>query len=163
LLFLSGLALPAEFVGVGSIVAGLAGTIVLGGIVWRLWQQGRSKAAFLQITAGVIWLIAWAMVDGGALVIGQAPAPFSARTSAAVVAGVGQVLLGSLAYLVPVLLGPPLAERMITFSRHPAIPLVLANLAGLAMLVGFPVVAVVAAALWLADFAWRLIRQRALG
>jgi nitrite reductase (NO-forming) len=161
-MFLAGLLLPARVVGIGSIIGGLAGAMILAGIVWRLWDRGRSKTPFLQITAGVIWLIAWAMVDGAGLVMGREPVPFSASTSAAVIAGVGQVLLGSLAYLVPVLLGPPLSERMSVFSRLPAIPLVLANLAGIALVAGLPVLAGIAVSIWLADFARRMIRQRAL-
>jgi nitrite reductase (NO-forming) len=161
-LFLLGLALPPAVVGLGSVAAGLAGGVVLAGILWRLWQRGRSKTPFLQITAGVIWLIAWALFDGVTLVSGREPAPFNAWTTAAVVAGVGQVLLGSVAYLAPVLAGPPLAERMDLFSRRPAIPLVAGNLAGVALIAGSPVVAILAIAAWLADFAWRFIRQRAL-
>jgi nitrite reductase (NO-forming) len=161
-LFLTGLALPAQVVGAGSVIVALAGAMVLAGIVWRLWQRGRSKTAFLQITAGVIWLIVWALVDGTTLVSGSTTAPFGPLTGAVVVAGVGQVLLGSLAYLLPVLLGPPLSERMSTFSRRPAVPLVAANLAGISLLAGMPVVAALAVSIWLADFAWRLIRQRAL-
>jgi nitrite reductase (NO-forming) len=161
-MFLAGLLLPARVVGLGSIIGGLAGAMILAGIVWRLWDRGRSKTPFLQITAGVIWLIAWAMVDGAGLVMGREPVPFSAWTSAAVIAGVGQVLLGSLAYLVPVLLGPPLSERMSVFSRLPAIPLVLANLAGISLVAGLPVLAGIAVSIWLADFARRMIRQRAL-
>jgi flagellar biosynthesis component FlhA len=48
------------------------------------------------------------------------------------------------------------------FSRRPAIPLVAGNLAGVALIAGSPVVAILAIAAWLADFAWRFIRQRAL-
>jgi nitrite reductase (NO-forming) len=161
-LFLTGLALPAQVVGAGSVIVALAGAMVLAGIVWRLWQRGRSKTAFLQITAGVIWLIVWALVDGTTLVSGSTTAPFGPLTGAVVVAGVGQVLLGSLAYLLPVLLGPPLSERMSTVSRRPAVPLVAANLAGISLLAGMPVVAALAVSIWLADFGWRLIRQRAL-
>jgi hypothetical protein len=75
-------------VGLGSIIAGLAGAIVLGGILRRLWRRGHSKTAFLQITGGVVWLIAWALFDGITLVTGAEPGPFSARTMAAVVASV---------------------------------------------------------------------------
>ncbi len=162
-LFVMGLALPPVVVGLGSIIAALAGAIVLAGIIWRLWRRGRSKTAFLQITSGVLWLIAWALVDGIALVVGRQPTHFSAPTSAVVVAGIGQVLLGSVAYLVPVLLGPPLTERMSLFSRRPLLPLIAANLGGIALLAGLPVLTTLAVSLWLVDFAWRLVRQRALG
>jgi hypothetical protein len=39
---------------------------------------------------------------------------------------------------------------------------VAANLTGIALLAGLPVVAALAVSIWLTDFAWRLIRQRAL-
>jgi hypothetical protein len=51
---------------------------------------------------------------------------------------------------------------MTVFSRLPAIPLVLANLAGIALVAGLPVLAGIAVSIWLADFARRMIRQRAL-
>ncbi len=157
LLFASGLALPSSVVGLGTVLAGLAGALVLGGVLWRLWSKGRQVLPFLQITAGVVWLIAWAFVDGVTLLGGVPATPFSAWTTAAVVAGVGQVLLGSLAYLVPVLLGPPLGERMRRLQRWPAVPLVLANLAGLALVAGSAAIAITATVLWLVDFAFRLL------
>jgi 3-hydroxyisobutyrate dehydrogenase-like beta-hydroxyacid dehydrogenase len=36
----------------------------------------------------------------------------------------------------------------------------MANLAGIALVIGLPVLAVVAAVVWVADFAWRLVRQK---
>lgn len=162
ILYVAGLAAPPVVVGLGSVLAGVAAALVLGGVVWRLWRKGRGEAAFLQITAGVIWLVVWTLFDGIALMAGRGVMPFSVWTTAVVVAGVGQVLLGSLTYLVPVLLGPPLGERLSLLSRWPLVPLLAANLGGVALVTGLPVPAVVATSVWLADFTWRLVRQKGL-
>jgi hypothetical protein len=76
-----------------------------------------------------------------------------------VVVGVGQVLLGSLAYLTAVLLGPPLGRRMEIFEERRALPLIAANAGGIALVSGLPLPASIGLALWLADFGFRLIRQ----
>lgn len=140
----------------------MAGALVLGGILRRLWRRGREKLPFLQITVGGLWLVAWAAIDAYALLTGRVFGPFSEWTTAAVVAGVGQILLGSLAYLVPVLLGPPLSQRMAVFGSRRGLPLVAANAGGIALVAGLPGLAVAGFALWSADFAWRLGRQRGL-
>jgi hypothetical protein len=105
-------------------------------------------------------LSAWALVDGGRLVTGATTEPFGAWTLAAIIAGVAQILLGSLAYLLPVLAGPnPRFDRNLrrTLSR-PWLPLALANLAGLAFVTGLARVAGVATGLWALDFAYRIAR-----
>ena len=160
--FFSGLFAPLPVVGAGSALVALAAVLVLGGVVGRLWQMGRGKMAFLQISAGVVWLISWAAIDAYALLIGDGFAPFSVWTTAAVVTGVGQVLLGSLAYLTAVLLGPPMGRRMEIFEERRVLPLIAANAGGLALVAGWPSLALVGFAIWLADFAWRLLRQRGL-
>jgi nitrite reductase (NO-forming) len=160
--FVSGLFAPQEVIGVGSALAALAASMILGGIVRRLWQRGRDKLAFLQITAGVVWLVSWAVIDAYSLIAGNGFGPFSRWTTAAVVVGVGQVLLGSVAYLAAVLLGPPLGRRLELFEQRSALPLIAANAGGLALVSGWPVPALVAFAVWLADFAWRLLSQRGL-
>ncbi len=162
-LILSGLALPREAVGAGTILAGVAAAIVLVGVLARLWEKGRSKLSFLQISAGVSWLAAWAVTDGASLLSGNPAQPFQPWTAAAVVAGVGQVLLGSLAYLVPVLAVLPTDRRRSRLDRWPALPLLAANLAGLSLVLGFTVVAGVLIAVWLADFALRLLTVRPTG
>jgi nitrite reductase (NO-forming) len=157
--FFAGLFAPPAVIGVGSALSALAAALVLGGVVGRLWQRGRGRTAFLQIGAGVVWLISWAVLDAYALLVGDSVAPFSAWTTAAVVAGVGQVLLGSLAYLTAVLLGPPLGRRMEIFEERRALPLIAANAGGIALVSGLPLPASIGLALWLADFGFRLIRQ----
>jgi hypothetical protein len=76
-----------------------------------------------------------------------------------VLSGVGQVLLGSLAYLLPVLAGPhprlgPNTERM---TRHSWVPLVLANGSAIALLSGFGTVAAVGFGIWVLDFGRRAL------
>jgi nitrite reductase (NO-forming) len=162
LAFLSGLFAPPAVIGVGSALAALAAALVLGGVVGRLWQKGRGRMAFLQIGAGVVWLVSWAVLDAYALLVGDGFAPFNVWTTAAVVTGVGQVLLGSLAYLTAVLLGPPLGRRMEIFEERWALPLIAANAGGVALVSGWPLPASIGLAIWLADFGWRLLRQKGL-
>jgi nitrite reductase (NO-forming) len=150
-------------VGVGSILIAAAALLVTTGIVARLWEKGRTRLGFLQIVLGVVWLAAWAVVDGiGILVTGNSPG-LSGWTAAAVVAGVGQVLVGSLTYLIPVLLGPPLTPASTILTRRSWLPLVTLNLAGFSLIAGLAFPAVAALGLWLVDTGIRtglLIRQR---
>ncbi len=155
-LITSGLFAPTESVGVGALLAGVAAVIVLFGVVTRLWDKGRTKLSFLQISLGVCWLAALIAADGISLISGAQAGSFSRWTAAAVIAGVCQVLLGSLAYLIPVLLGLPSGRRWLRLTQRPALPLLAANLAGLALVLGAPTVAVAATTLWLADFVFRL-------
>ncbi len=152
----AGLTGSSVMVGAGTVLAGTGAALILGGIVGRLWSKGRREPLFLQISAGVTWLIVWAMVDGIGLMAGRADVPFSGWTAAAVVAGVGQVLLGSLGYLTPVLLGPPPGIRAQWMTRWPVIPLAVPTIAGLALVSGWTVMAVTAVALWIGDFLTRL-------
>ena len=156
----SGLALPGEVVGAGTVAVAVGGAVVWSGVVARLWDRGRHKSPFVQVSAGMLWLIAWGVVDGVSLIAGRPPGPFSGWTAAAVVAGVGQVLAGSLAYIVPVLSGPPLAPNVRRMTGRPWLPLFAANLTGVALIGGgtpVAVVAVVAAAVWALDLARRLV------
>lgn len=153
----AGLLGPDELVGVGTVLAGLAGLLILAGIEVRLWKKGRKKVPFLQVSAGMLWLGVWAVVDGIDLVAGGTMVPFGGGTAAAVIAGVGQVLAGSLAYLVPVLIGSPLTPNLDRMTRNPAIPLLAANLTGLCLAAGWTEAAVVSGALWFVDLATRLV------
>lgn len=98
-------------VGLGTILISGAGAVILVGVLVRLWEEARQEAPFRQVTIGMVWLVAWSLVDGVGLLAGQSPSVCSGWPAAAVVAGIGQVLAGSLAYLVPVLAGPPLREN----------------------------------------------------
>ena len=156
----SGLWLGQRAVGAGTVLAGIAALAVAAGIVVRLWEKGRRKLSFVQVTVGVGWLAGWAFVDGVALVIGGTPEPFGRGTLVAVTAGIGQVLLGSLAYLLPVVAGPPLDANLRRMTRRPAIPLVAANLAGAAGVAGFHEASAALVAIWVADFALRVVGLR---
>ena len=144
--------------GVGTLAIALAGLLALGGILVRIGDRGRHKITFLQITIGTLWLIGWAIADGLTLAGGRAMTQFSGWTGAVVLAGVGQVLAGSLAYLVPVLRGSPFEENREAMERRPWLPLVALNAAGLCLGVGLPVPAIVLTGVWLGDFAFRLAR-----
>ncbi len=152
----AGLLGPIELVGIGTLLAGLAGLLILGGIEVRLWDRGRKQVPFLQVSAGMLWLVVWALADGIHLATGGTMVPFGGWTAAAVIAGVGQVLAGSLAYLVPVLIGSPLTPNLDRMTRYPAVALVAANLTGLSLAAGWSSAAVVSGAIWFVDLAVRL-------
>lgn len=145
-----------ELVGAGTIAVALAFVLMLGGILRRLWSDGRGKLAFLQISTGSLWLIGWGLTNGAKVVTTGAMAPFSGWTAAAVLAGVGQVLAGSLAYLVPVLRGSPFELNRHTMNRRGWVPLMSLNTAALCLGSGIPVLAVLLLSLWILDFGIRL-------
>lgn len=158
----AGAALGGMPVGIGVVAAAVSLALILGGIVRRLGRKGlRGGLPYFQVVVGCLWLVVWASVDGVRLMSGADAMPFSGWTAAAVVAGVGQVLLGSLSYLLPVLAGPPprLGRNLARTKGYPWLPLVVANLAGIALAAGWETVAVVAMAMWVADFAIRLARM----
>ncbi|HUG07403.1 MAG TPA: hypothetical protein VMP13_00685 [Acidimicrobiia bacterium] len=161
----SGLWAPPELVGLGNLLVSAAAVMVLGGILVRLWRKGAGRLPFVQVSAGVTWLALWAAVDGiEILQTGSSPV-FGGWAGAAVVAGVGQVLAGSLASIVPVLLGPPLGPAESILTRRRWVPLVLVNLGGLALVAGWEVVAVGAVGSWMVDLLARvagLFRQNSL-
>ncbi|HSL26079.1 MAG TPA: hypothetical protein VLA54_07320 [Acidimicrobiia bacterium] len=159
-LFGAGLVAPAWVVGAGAITTSVAALSLLSGIVWRLGRKGwRAGLPYWQVVAGVAWLIAWTAVVGSRLVAGQGLTPFTGGTAAAVTAGVGQVLLGSLAYLVPVLAGSPLGPNVTRLTARPVFPLVLANATGVALIFDWPA-ALGLGLLWALDFGWRLVGVR---
>lgn len=158
----SGLVVGARAVGAGTAVAGVTAALVLVGVVARLRRRGlEGGLPYLQVAIGSIWLVVWAWVDGFGLLAGSVPTHFSVWTAAVVTAGVGQVLLGSLAYLLPVLAGPPprLGRNLARTHAYPWLPLALANVAAIAFIAGQPVIGVAAVAVWLLDFAGRLVRM----
>jgi uncharacterized membrane protein len=67
------------------------------------------------------------------------------------------VLAGSLAYIVPVLLGPPLEPAGPILTRRHWVPLILLNLGGLALAIGLGQVAVTAVGLWVLDMLLRVV------
>ncbi len=155
----SGLIVGGAGVGVGTVVAGSALFLILAGVLLRLGKRGlEGGLPYLQVAIGSVWLGAWAVVEGIRLISGWIPEHFSEWTAAVVIAGVGQVLLGSLAYLLPVLAGPAprLGRNFARTHSRPWLPLGLANLGAVALLIGFPVIAGVAIAAWVVDFGARL-------
>jgi nitrite reductase (NO-forming) len=148
----------SELVGVGTILVGLSGGTLLTGILVRIWEEGRRKLAFLQITAGMTWLVAWALSDGIQVASTGQMRPFGGWTGAAVIAGVGQVLLGSVGYLLPVLKGSPFEHSRTVMARSPWLPLLAANGAGLFIAAGWAIGAVAATAVWVADFGVRVFQ-----
>lgn len=147
----------SELVGVGTILVGLSGGTILVGILVRLWEEGRQKLAFLQITAGTIWLVAWAISDGIQVASTGQMYRFGGWTGAAVVAGVGQVLLGSVGYLLPVLKGSPFEHSRAVMARWPWLPLLAANGAGACIAAGWAFGAVAITSTWLVDFGVRVL------
>ncbi|HEX6945916.1 MAG TPA: hypothetical protein VF246_00980 [Acidimicrobiia bacterium] len=147
--------------GIGVALAGVALGLILGGILFRLRGKGRKGGLpYFQVSIGVCWLVIWTLVDGVSLARGETAMPFTGWTAAAALVGVGQVLLGSFAYLIPVLAGPPprLGRNLARTKGHPWLPLLAANAGGVALVVGAGEVAVASLALWLLDFGWRLAR-----
>lgn len=102
-LMASGVVLGPVPVGVGSAVAGLAGVVLIGGIVGRLGVREVAVAGLPArlITTGTVWVLAW-VGHQAVVLIGGAHTVYG-RWVAVGVAGVAMVLFGSLAYLVPVL------------------------------------------------------------
>jgi hypothetical protein len=98
------------------------------------------------------------VIDGVRLLTGSIPPTFDRWIAAAILAGVGQILLGSLAYLLPVLAGPArLGRNFERFDSRRWLPLALANGAAVGIVVGAPAIAIAGFALWLADFSRRLV------
>lgn len=147
-----------RLIGAGTTLAGLAALVMLTGILTRLWERGRLQLPFLQVAAGVTWLAGWAVAEGLSLLGGRPALVFAAATAAAVVAGVGQVLTGSLLYLLPVLVGPRLEGRFERTTDGRWVALGSVNLAGLALVLGQGAAAAILAAIWVGDFLRRLIR-----
>ena len=134
--------------------AGLAYALASG--EWRLRQM--YEAAYFPI-AGSIWLAVWAIVDASRLISDQAVPPFDRWIAAAVIAGVGQVLFGSLAYLIPVLLGPGprLTRNFERMDSHRWLPLAALNGAAVALIADVPTVTLILLAVWLVDLLRRLV------
>lgn len=153
----SGLLLPAAMVGIGNLLIAASALLILAGVLVRLWEKGSNRLAFLQVSLGVIWLAIWAVVDGiGILTSGTSPV-FGGWAAAAVVAGVAQVLAGSLAYIVPVLIGSPTDPFGDILTRRRWVPLLAANIGGVALAAGWETAAAAAVGVWVADILVRVV------
>jgi nitrite reductase (NO-forming) len=156
----SGVFLGEAAAGIGTLLAAGALLTILTGVVVRLGKTGmRGGLAYFQVVAGSMWLATWAVVDATRLLTNQPFPPFDHWIAVAITAGVGQVLFGSLAYLIPVLIGPgPRLSR--NFARLDAnrwIPLTALNGAAVALLAGASNIAVMLLVIWVADFLRRLV------
>jgi nitrite reductase (NO-forming) len=160
-LIAAGLVVGEEAVGLGSVLAGISLLVVLAGVIGRLGRRGlEGRLAYHQVGIGCGWLAVWAILDGGRLLAGSTAGPFGAWTGVGIVAGVGQVLLGSLAYLLPVLAGPAprLPRNLDRMNGRMLLPLTFADLAGGGFAAGLVQLAAAATGLWVLDFAYRLSR-----
>ena len=147
-------------VGLGTVLAGVSLVVMLVGIVGRLGRRGLvGRLPYVQVVVGALWLVAWTVIDGTNLLMGVTPGSFQGWTMAAVVVGIGQVLAGSVAYLVPVLVGPGprLGRNFDRTHRRAWLPLLAANVAGVSLVIGLAVPAVVFGGLWVADLGFRLV------
>lgn len=151
----------ARWVGAATALVAIAAGAVLGGIVKRLGLRRLLRAGLpaLLIATGTLWLVGWLVHQTWVLAGGFHRVYASATTVG--VAGVGLVLFGSLAYLIPVLAGP--GDRLTAnFARmqRQAIPRLFAgNAVPLMVVLGVPAPWVVAmAAAFVADFAVRVSR-----
>ncbi len=161
LAIVSGLVAPLWIVGIGTLMVAAAAVIIVAGVVTRLGRVGfRGGLPYLQVIVGVAWLVAWAIVDAYGLITDAPLGRFSHWTAAAVVVGVMQIIVGSVAYLVPVLVGPPIGANLSRMQSAPWIPLVLANLGGIALVAGLPEAALVLLVLWAIDIIRRLVTLR---
>jgi len=159
-LFVAGIFFGALPIGIGMLAVASAAATILVGVWLRLGRRGLKGALpYYMVTAGVIWLIIWAVVDAIALLSGSGLPPFSRWTGTAAVVGVGQVLIGSLSYLVPVLIGPaPRLGRNFRRLGEPLTPpLILANAGGVALIAGLGTAGLVLLGVWVADFLRRLV------
>ena len=156
----AGLLFGPVAVGFGSLLATGALLTILVGVVGRLGKTGlRGGLPYLQVVAGSVWLAVWAVVDATRLLLGESVPPFDRWTAAAIIAGVGQVLFGSLAYLIPVLLGPGprLSRNFARLDTHRRLPLVALNGAAVALVIGHGAVTAVLVTVWLGDLVRRLV------
>ncbi|KAA3641053.1 MAG: hypothetical protein DWP92_01960 [Armatimonadetes bacterium] len=161
LAILSGLFVPLWIVGIGTLMVVAAAVTIVVGVVARLGKVGfRGGLPYLQVLAGVAWLVAWGIVDAYGLIADAPLGRFSHWTAAAVVVGVMQIIVGSVAYLVPVLVGPPIGANLKRMQSAPWIPLVLANLGGVALVAGLSEASLVLLALWAIDVIRRLATLR---
>jgi nitrite reductase (NO-forming) len=158
-LIAGGLLVPS-LVGAGTLVAVTATVLILTGVVVRLRRRGlKGGLPYYQATIGSAWLIAWGTFEGIEVLTTSVATPFPPWTGVVVLTGIGQILLGSLAYLLPVLAGPhprldPNTERM---TRHGWLPLVLANGSAIALLAGLGTTAAVGYGIWVLDFGRRAL------
>lgn len=161
-----GIVVGPEAVGLGVGVAAIAALLVLAGIVGRLGLGLvlRSSLPGLLIASGTVWIVVWCTHQ--AVVLGGGAHTVFSRAIALGAGGVAMVLFGSLAYLIPVLVGPgkALGESFPVMHGGATLRVVVANaiLVGLAAGVEAWVLSILAGG-WLLDYAVRVGRVIAQG
>ncbi len=161
LLLVSGLFGPAWVVGLGALTVGVAALTITSGTVLRLGGRGvAERLPYFHVVTGITWLAAWTFVDAHGLLTGTPLPSFAGWTAAAVVGGIGQVLVGSVAYLLPVAMGPPVSDNLRRMGRWPAVPLLALNAAATFLVAGIPAGVAVAGGVWLVDFVRRVATVR---
>jgi nitrite reductase (NO-forming) len=161
ILIAAGLWTTDSVVGIGALLAAAAFVVVTAGIALRLGSVGWSAGlSYWQVILGIGWLTAWMVIDGIGLIARSPLSNFATVTAAAITVGIGQVLAGSLAYLIPVLLGSSGTSNLVRMTRWPAVPLVAANALGVLLITGVGPAVALAAATWGADFARRVLGLR---
>ncbi len=127
-------------VGVGCGLASVAAAVILIGIAVRLGIRriGTSGLPALLVSSGSLWLIGWSAGRSVSL-LGGGYGVWSQMTAAGI-GGVALVLFGSLAYLIPVLVGPgsDLAGNFERMRANPWLRFVLANATVVAATAGLP-------------------------
>ncbi len=152
---------PIWLIGVGALLAAVAALVVTAGVAFRLGgKQMKGGLPYWAVITGVLWLVLWTGIDA-ANILSRSQLPYFSRwTAIAVVFGVGQVIVGSVAYLVPVVFGAPIGDNLTRMTSHPILPLITANLAALALALNWPAVAIALASVWGIDFVRRLAMLR---
>ena len=158
-------AASAELAGAPRVAAGglLAYAAGLLHLLTALPRPGRKQFAWagprlVLLAAGLAWWIVIVVVAAVRVLAGQ-PAFPEPLVVTLVVAGYAQILLGSLAYLAPVLRGGGHRHLSAGFATTRSwVAVAAANLGGLAWLAGWPALTVVATAVLAADLAQRSIR-----
>lgn len=145
----------------GAGLAGLALGMVM--VVTMLPSPGRRQLRWagpriVNLVAGWAWLVGGVAATAFAASRGDDVLPVRLVVIVAV-CGLGQLVWGSLAYLLPVLRGGAPEELGAAFRMMRSWPAVVsANLVGVAAVAGLVPVAVLFAAIWLADVAVRVAR-----
>jgi len=158
----SGIVLGPEVVGVGVTLAAVSGLSILVGIVSRLGPRRMLGSGLpgLLITSGMVWILGWCAHQAVVLIDGT-HVVFSGATALGA-GGVALVLFGSLAYLVPVLVGAAAisGDAVPILHRGALVRVLAANGALLAAALGLAGGVVVAtAAIWVLDFGVRVVRS----
>lgn len=156
----TGVLVDAPLAGGAGLLAYASGLLHL---LTALPRPGRKQLAWagprlVLLGAGLVWWITTVVVAAARTLAGQ-PTFAEPLVVALAVGGYAQILLGSLAYLGPVLRGGGHRNLSAGFATTRSwVAVAAANLGGLAWLAGLPELTAAASAVLAADLAWRSIR-----